>query len=190
MSKINEQKLPNYPSPIFLEGSKKILNQMEKSVFRIFAKNGYKGTGFFCKIPLSLNQYFRVFITNNHVLNKEYLEKENEIKISLKDDKHIRSINLRNKFKYTNKEHDITIIRLNNNECENIFEYLELDDNILKNDGSIYIGNSIYILHYPDNFGGNKVAVSYGILKNRLKIKYIILCIIVLLKMAHQVPLY
>ena len=59
---------------------KKILNQMENSVFRIFAKNDNKETGFFCKIPLSLNQYLRVFITNNHVLNKEYLEKENEIK--------------------------------------------------------------------------------------------------------------
>mgnify|MGYP002626971971 CR=1 FL=1 len=171
MSKINEQKLPNYPSPIFLEGSKKIINQMEKSVCRIFAKNGSKATGFFCKIPLSLNQYLRVFITNNHVLNEEYLEKENEIKISLKDDENIRTINLRNKLKYTNKEHDITIISLNNNECENIFEFLELDDNILKNDGSIYIGNSIYILHYPDNFGGNKVAVSYGILKNRFEDK-------------------
>ena len=40
---------------------------MENSVFRIFAKNGNKGTGFFSKIPLSLNQYLRVFITNNHV---------------------------------------------------------------------------------------------------------------------------
>ena len=171
MSKINEKKLQNYPSPIFLEGSKKIINQMENSVFRIFAKNGYKGTGFFCKIPLSLNQYLRVFITNNHVLNKEYLDKENEIKISLKDNKHIRTINLRSKLKYTNKEHDITIVSLNNNECESIFEFLELDDNILKNDGDIYIGNSIYILHYPDNFGGNKVAVSYGILKNRFEDK-------------------
>jgi hypothetical protein len=68
-------------------------------------------------------------------------------------------MNLRNKLKYTNKEHDITIISLNNNEWEYIFEFLELDDNILNNDGGIYIGNSIYILHYPYNFGGNKVAV-------------------------------
>jgi hypothetical protein len=34
-----------------------------------------------------------------------------------------------------------------------------------------YIGNSIYILHYPSHFEENKASVSYGILKSRCEDK-------------------
>ena len=165
MNRINEKKCEGYPSPIFLEGMRKILNQMENSICRINCKDGVKGTGFFCKIPVSKKKNLEVLMTNNHIINKDYLDKENKITISIKDDKYIKSISLRDKFTYTNEEYDITIINLNDNEGENLFEFLELDENILNNDGEIYIGNSIYIIHYPFNFYGNKVAVSYGILK-------------------------
>ena len=80
MNCINEKKLENSPCPIFLAGTKKILNQMEKSVCRIFTKNG-KATGFFCKIPLSNGEYLKVFITNNHIIDHKYLDNENEITI-------------------------------------------------------------------------------------------------------------
>ena len=125
-----------------------------------------QGTGFFCKIPLSLDKYLKVFMTNNHVIDKDYLDKKNEIIISLEDDKYIQSINLKNKITYTNEIYDTTIIILDKNDCENI-EFLDLGDNILNNNGEIYEGNSIYILQYPGKFGENKVAVSYGILKQR-----------------------
>ena len=49
--------------------------------------------------------------------------------------------------------------------------FLELDDNILNDDGIYYIGNSIYLLNYLNNSEGGKVAISYGILKNRFEDK-------------------
>ena len=125
MNRIKEKKCEGYPSPIFLEGMRKIINQMENSICRIYCKDGVKGTGFFCKIPVSKKKNLEVLMTNNHIINKDYLEKENKITISIKDDKYIKSISLRDKFTYTNEEYDITIINLNDNEGENLFEFLE-----------------------------------------------------------------
>ena len=48
MKMINEKNLENYLNPIFLEGTKKILNQMENSVCRIICNHGSR-TGFFAK---------------------------------------------------------------------------------------------------------------------------------------------
>ena len=165
---VNEKHLKDYPIPIFFEGVKKILKQMKSSVCQVLTKDRGKGTGFFTKIPFLKGDYIPVFITNNHIIDQKFLNKENEIKIKIKNGSIINSINLRNVFKYTNAEHDITIIKLNEKEYES-YDFLELDDNILNNNGTNYIGNSIYLLHYPNNSEGSKVAVSYGILKKRFE---------------------
>ena len=78
-------------------------------------------------------------------------------------------INFNNIFKYTNKEYHITIIEIKE-EKDNIYKFIELDENIL-DDTIGYVGNSIYTLHYPSNFGKDKVAVSFGILKNNFEDK-------------------
>ena len=169
MESQNEKLLKDYPIPIFLKETKKILQQMEKSVCQICFKDGSKGTGFFSKILLPNNTFVHVFITNNHVINEKYLKEENEITIKMnsEDKTDIKKINIKNRLYYTNEEQDITIIELKEKNQDNSYEFLEFDDNILKDDGFGYIGNSIYILHYPDNFEKDKVAVSYGILKGR-----------------------
>jgi len=79
----------------------------------------------------------------------------------LNNDNEIKEIKLENRIKYTNKEYNITFIELKEN--DGITKFLELDDNIKTNVNIPYIGESIYILHYP---GSKNVAVSYGILKN------------------------
>ena len=57
---------------------------------------------------------------------------------------------------YFSKENDISTIELKEN--DGIKEYLELDDNILKNNDKIYYEEkSIYILHY---FIGKNICVS------------------------------
>ena len=166
MYAINEKYLKDYPIPIFFEGAEKILKQMKNSVCQVLTKRGNKGTGFFTKIPIKKNDYIPVFITNNHIIDQDILNNENEIKIKIKNDSTINSIDLRYVFKYTNIEHDVTIIKLKQKEGKS-YDFLELDDNILNNDGINYIGNSIYLLHYLNNSEGSKVAVSYGILKDR-----------------------
>jgi hypothetical protein len=146
---------------------KKIIEQMERNICKInIGKN--QGTGFFCKIPFP-NQYklLPVFITNNHVINKDILNKENmKIELDIKGEDNIKEIILNNRMKYTNKEYDITIIEIK--EEDNINNYLELDDIIIndiinnKNYNKKYINETIYIIQYPEN----KLSVSYGILDN------------------------
>ena len=157
MSEIREKIIKNCPETVSLESTEIIINQMKKNIFKIYSNDGNKGSGFFCKIPFINNNELKVLITNNQVIN---LETE-KITISMNNDKEIRKLELNNRIKYTNKEFDITIIEIK--EKDNINNYLELDENIMKKDSNaLYLNNSIYILHYPL---GNKLGVSYGILQ-------------------------
>ena len=71
---IKEKKVKNGIEPVSIEKTEKIINQMKKCVCKIYS-NGSTGTGFFTKIPYK-NEYVKVLITNNHVLN----EKDGEYK--------------------------------------------------------------------------------------------------------------
>ena len=152
-----EKNLVEFPNVVSYESTKKIIEQMEKNIFRI--KIGeMKGTGFFCKIPC-INKF--ALITNNHIIT----ENENEINIKIKEENESRIINLENRIKYFNKEYDIAIIEIKDNEIKN---YLELDDNIIKdilknnNKNEEYLDKTIYIIQYPKG----ELSVSYGILNN------------------------
>ena len=173
MESQNEKMLKDYPRQIFIEGTKKVLHQMEKSICKICMKDGSKGTGFFCKIPLPNNTFLPAFITNNHVINEKNLKEENEIKIKMNNGykTSIKAIKIKDRFNYTNENYDITIIEIIDKNNENSYEYLEFDDNILNENGLGYVGSSIYLLHYPSHFEEDKAAVSYGILKSRFEDK-------------------
>ena len=60
--------------------------------------------GFFCKIPLlDINNMLPVFITNNHIINKDLLYKDNTyLEIIVEDEYNVRNFNLNNRMKYTN----------------------------------------------------------------------------------------
>ena len=131
---------------------------MKKSVCKIFCNDGSRGTGFFCKIPLSEKKNIPVMITNYHVIKEG-----NEIEIKTFKNKSTQKINLEKKFKYANPKHDILIIEMKEikeKKEESEIEYMELDENLLKGNNLNYIGSSIYILHYPEILERNKVAVS------------------------------
>ena len=163
MEATKEKKLNNYSEPVPLETTEKIIEQMKNCVCKINTENGQKGTGFFCKIPFpDFEHLLPILITNNHVIDEPILENEkNKVILLLNNDKEIKEIQLENRIKYTNKEYDITFIELKEN--DGITKFLELDNNIKTNVNIPYIGESIYILHYPCS---KNVAVSYGILKN------------------------
>ena len=116
---------------ISLQSTTKIKEQMETCIFKIFVPNsGMEGTGFFCLIPFQ-NKNFPVMITNNHVLNEETLKKDQFIPIEL------NNLNIRiqindNRKIYTNRKYDITIIEIIP-EKDNIFNFLELDEEITFN---------------------------------------------------------
>ena len=162
-----ESILRGYPNVISYECTKKIMEQMSKNICKI--KIGEEqGTGFFCKIPFpDINNMLSVIITNNHIINDEILYKDNsKININIEEENEIKEINLNNRIKYTNKEYDITIIEIKEN--DNIKNYLELDDKIIEdilnnnNKNNKYIDDTIYIIQYPEG----KLSVSYGILDN------------------------
>ena len=159
-----ESNIEGYPSIISYECTKKIVEQMEKSICRIkIGKN--QGTGFFSKAPFrKKNNMIPIFITNNHIINEEILYKKDfEFEISI--NKIYKKINLNDRMKYTNSEYDITIIEIKEN--DDIQNYLELDDIMIDNILEInnirnyeYIGETLYTIQYPDKM----LSVSFGIL--------------------------
>ena len=154
-------------SPLInISSTKKILNQMMNCICKIKLK-GANGTGFFCTVQLNENKNINCLMTNYHVLNEEYFKENKEIELLLNDDSEAIKIDLNiDRIIYYNKEYDITIIEIK--EEDKIKEYLELDDNIFKNNEKIfYEENSIYILQYPkgkDASIESVACVSYGLI--------------------------
>ena len=149
---------------ISLSCTKKIVHQMMNCIGKI-KLNDATGTGFFCKIPLSENKNINCLMTNYHVLNEKYFEENKVIYLLLNNDNEAKKIDLNIKrVIYYNKDYDTTIIEIK--EEDKIKEYLELDDNILKDNEQIfYEGKSIYIIQYPKGQNGEEEAcVSFGTL--------------------------
>ena len=146
--------------PVNMAITEKILNQMKNCVCKIKIKK-LNATGFFCKIP-DINMNY--LMTNYHVINEDFINENKEINVLLNDNKEALKIDLTIKReKYFNKEYDISLIEIKDK--DKIKDYLELDDDILKDNEKIYYEEkSIYILHY---LLGKNICVSYGIL-NRL----------------------
>ena len=153
---IKESILKKYPNVIPFDCTKEIINQMERCICKI--KVGEEqGTGFFCKIPFpNKDNMLKVIITNNHVINSDTLyKKDEEIEIYIKEESDIKKLNLNHRIKYTQsqKEYDITIIEIK--EEDKINNYLELDDNIINdvinnnNKNVEYIDQTFYIIQYP-----------------------------------------
>ena len=169
---MKENILDGYPKVISYESTKKILEQMEKNVFKI--KIGFhQGTGFFCKIPFpDINNMLPVLINTNHIIDEEYLyTKDKSISIQLKGERDFKNISLNDRIKYTNEEYDVTIIEIK--EYDNIQYYLELNDIFIDdivnniNTNIEFIDKTIYIIQYPEG----ELSVSYGIVNNIYKKK-------------------
>ena len=95
MDEIKETALDGYPNIIPFDSSQKIIEQMRKDICKI--KIGEEqGTGFFCKIPFpNFNNMLPVIITNNHVINEDFLFNDNnKFTIKIKDEKKEKEIYL------------------------------------------------------------------------------------------------
>ena len=165
---IQEKYTEDSPIPVSIKGTEQILSQMKKCVCKIHNK-GIKGTGFFCKIPYpDPSNLFPVLVTNNHILNKSDIKKNNTITLSINDEERFVDITIDESRKvFSSEELDTTTIELNlikDNLKLDLEDFLELDENINKgNLENIYSKHSIYIINYPK---GLNVEVSYGILSS------------------------
>ena len=154
-------------SLIKLECAEKIIEQMKKNICKIILDQ-IQGTGFFCKIPFpDHNKILPVLITSSHVINEEFLNKDDaKIILEIKADPNVKELNLKDRIKYANKKYDTTIIELKAE--DNISDFLELDDIIVddiisdKNKNEIFVDENIYILEYVKG----ELNYSTGILRN------------------------
>ena len=173
---IEEKALLKYPIEISYECIKKILVQMEKYICKINI-NENQATGFFCKFPIpNKDKMLHVYITNNHIINEEFLNKKNgKIKLDIKNEEDYKKLDLNDRKTYTNKDYDVTIIEIK--EADDIKNYLELDDiiinYILNEENNIkeyikeYKNETLYIMQYPIN----KLSSSFGVLSDILESK-------------------
>ena len=161
----------NYVKPVSVEGTKKILDQMTNCICKI-KNNQIIGAGFFCRIPYINNTKINALITSYQIIDDYYLNQNNKIILLLNSHNEDKVINLYpNRKIYSSKKYNTTIIELK--ESDNINNYLELDENLFRNDiKDYYESQSIYILQYL--FSGT-ASVSYGILNefNAVNFKHI-----------------
>ena len=127
IERIDEGKIKGAIDAISLEKLGKIEEQMKTCICQVYGDK--IGTGFFCKI-LYQNKLIPVLMTNYHIINDEYLKNNKQIKITINDEKiqDIIDINVNTKiYSSIKNEYDIMIIRI---EDKDLYNYLELDDNL------------------------------------------------------------
>ena len=152
--------LENFPIPIDIKGMNDILEQMKTNVCKIYKNNGEKATGFFCTIIYESHR-IPVLMTNNHVIDEEYIKINEFLNIRINDDQDQKTIRLKNKNYYCSEKYDTTIIELSSK--DDINNFLEIDEKIyFPNSNDCYIKESVYIIQYQKN---HNVLVSYGIIK-------------------------
>lgn len=158
-----EKAIEYYPSPVTIEKTKIIMEQMKEYICKIKTKNG-KGTGFFCSIPFENDKKLKVLIANSLIIDKKILDENKSIKITLNDDKEEKTIDFNEKRKiYLNEEYNTTIIEIDPKK-DKINFFLELDEDLF-NDDSQMSKQSIYIIQYSKIGKEQKAAVSYGTIK-------------------------
>ena len=146
------------PDPVSIQGTKTILNQAMNCICKIKI-NTTNATGFFCQI-LYKNNLIKSLMTNYHVIDEEIYNQNEEITLFMNDEKVVRVIKLgNNRITYFDKNYDLALIEIKEN--DNINNFLELDDNLFKEEIKAYFKDiSVYTLHYPLGKNG---AISYGL---------------------------
>ena len=112
-------------------------------------------TGFFCYIP---SKEMKVLITNNHVINQDFLNSQKNLVIYFEKDEVEKQkiINLDiNRFKFTDESLDTTAIEILEEDL--IDDYFIVDEEIIKDNE--FINNSVFNLQFPE---GGKLKASFG----------------------------
>ena len=155
--------MEKYLKPVSKFCTKKILAQMDNSIYKIKDKKRFFTIAFFSKIKYE-NKNIPILILNNHFLNEsntnfiELYNNNKKIKVEFEN------------LIYINKKYDIAIIGIKEKIIENI-NFLEMDDRLYEETFKMfYPKESIYIIHY--NKKEKDIFVSYGSLNNINNIEY------------------
>ena len=160
---VNEQILPGHGNPISIEKLNDYCKRAKNSICKI--QYFGNGTGFFFQQNIPNIQYYKknFLMTNNHVLNDDFIKNNVELLIEFK--KKDRNISLNNRIKYTNQELDFTIIEiLSEDPIFKEITFLKIDDYILNNGNeSEYSKEDICIIQFPQ---GKELAFDKGEIKS------------------------
>ena len=139
------------------------VNKAMEAVCEINLSKGF-GSGFFCKIPYTENNnlLLPVLITNNHVLSRDLINSNNDIKITINGKN--KTIPLKQRKIWTDEKMDFTCIEIKEKE-DNIDTFYNLDDNILKNNSSneYYLNKNVLI--FAINKENKQIGFSNGLIK-------------------------
>ena len=161
---IPEKDLFGHAKSISIMAMKVVIELTEKCICKIKCNDGGNGTGFFCNIVKDDWESYKVLMTNNHVLNEKDINIGEIIKFSMNNEKEKYEIEIdKDRRVYTNQEYDITIIEIKKNDGLKKESFLEIDNDIFKeNIEKIYKQESIYLLHYPK---GKEMNCANGVIK-------------------------
>ena len=156
-----EKELENMPKAIPYEVLKILGTMLETHICKIIAKDGSRGTGFFCNIPCGWNT-LKVLMTNNHVLNADDILPNQIIKFSLNNEAKKYDIKIDGSRKtYTSKEYDVTIIEIKQSDKLDKNSFFDIDLIFGENVIEEFRNKQIYLLHYPK---GVKMEYSVGLI--------------------------
>ena len=161
-----EKDLANVPDQVPIDVLEIIIKQIKKSICKIKCNDGGNGTGFFCAIPFPDKFHqLPVLMTNNHVITEKDLMEGNRIKFTINNDKFSFEIIIDDFRKiYTNQDFDVTIIEIKDNDNLDMNSFLELDDQIFKdNPNDLFRGKSIYLIGHPK---GGMPTYAMGLVKD------------------------
>ena len=151
-----------------LTEKEKISYQQKKYICKIYMYTNDilcgLSNGFFCLIPYpDESHYIPALITTHRTIDEKTLKNNKTIKLTLNNDSKTKKIDLSHKRKiYINKKIDTTIIEILP-EIDKIDDFLELDDDLLKeNSSEKYNQNKIYLICYGKE---NKMDMYYGNIK-------------------------
>ena len=144
---------------IYISGIERCICKIETN-FKIGNEEKFiRGSGFFCNIK---EKKIKVFMTNNHVCNQEFLDNAKKLNYSIEEDfmKKDYQLNLEKKrYKYTDEELDFTVIEILKE--DKITNFLEIDEFINCKD---YVNEKIVILQYPQS---QNLKISDGTIKSK-----------------------
>ncbi len=160
MSAIKEKKIKDNINYISIDKLKKHLEILEKCVCKI--NSGNIGSGFFCKLNINeFNDIQRPFLmTNNHVLDQNFLDHQNILIIKLKNEEKI--LNLNDRIKLTFPDKDFTIIEIKN--YDKIYDFLEVCPDIMQeNYRENLVATEIAIPQFPEN----ELSIAFGVIMSQ-----------------------
>ena len=144
--------------------SEKLTEDVKKNVVRLTLGDEKAASGFFCKIILK-NNIIPVLITCHHVIDEEYIKNNPFLYLSYYSSKGsegtteaIIDLNI-HRIIYHDKNSDVTIIEIKEEDNLDIYSFLEMDNSINVNNPQI-LNHKVYLLHYPK--GVEDVQFSQG----------------------------